>query len=224
MTIDLRKLDAIAKRIPSGVTIPSEAHFLFDHVIKRAKHGVIEIGSWKGRSTVYLATAAKHKQIPMYAVDSWRDLSDSLDPTENYRDEWPEFCANIEKAGLSYHVAGQFDDNSTAWIGGLGWSDIETLIFKSKPGLKFLKERILRNTYSDDPEFKFDLLFIDADHSEDAVRWDFENWSKILTRPATVILHDVGAFPGPRKLFQYLVQTGKYDYKFLNNMAAIYLE
>lgn len=35
-----------------------------------------------------------------------------------------------------------------------------------------------------------DLLFIDADHSESAVRRDWEAWSSLLTDDARVLLHD----------------------------------
>jgi len=46
-----------------------------------------------------------------------------------------------------------------------------------------------------------DLLFIDGDHSYDAVRSDFETYREFLSVDGTVVLHDICMFPehwGPR--------------------------
>lgn len=48
----------------------------------------------------------------------------------------------------------------------------------------------------------FDMIFIDADHSFDAVRCDFEESIKILNSDGTIVLHDTA----PRN--EYLLQPG----------------
>jgi len=63
---------------------------------------IVEIGSWKGKSTVALAKgAAKVHSEKIYAIDPHRIL-----PEEGYfEDTEAEFLANIEEAGIRHLVA-----------------------------------------------------------------------------------------------------------------------
>ncbi len=49
-----------------------------------------------------------------------------------------------------------------------------------------------------------DLLHIDADHSYEGVKGDFENWSPWVRPGGCVLFHDTEAFPGVRRLFDEL--------------------
>ncbi len=60
---------------------------------------IVEIGSWKGRSTVWLAAAARRAGTVVYAVD--RHEASREDPTARTYDE---FRRNLESAGLLDHV------------------------------------------------------------------------------------------------------------------------
>ena len=84
---------------------------------------IVEIGSWKGKSTVALGLGAVsvHNE-PVYAIDPHRVL-----PEEGYlEDTEADFLANIEQAGLDGHViplimtsaqAAQGWDNRSAYFG-----------------------------------------------------------------------------------------------------------
>lgn len=47
-----------------------------------------------------------------------------------------------------------------------------------------------------------DILHIDGLHTYDAVKNDYETWSKFLSGPnAVIIMHDVALFPGTKQVF-----------------------
>jgi predicted O-methyltransferase YrrM len=57
---------------------------------------IVEIGSWKGRSTVWLAAGAKLAGRRVYAIDRHTDSRE--DPTAN---TFSEFLTNIERTGVA---------------------------------------------------------------------------------------------------------------------------
>ena len=70
---------------------------LYDAAAATTGHGVIvEIGSWKGRSTVWLAAGAHRAGQRVYAIDPHRDSRE--DPTAN---TFSEFLENLRRAGVS---------------------------------------------------------------------------------------------------------------------------
>ncbi len=64
-----------------------------------ARGAVVEIGSWKGRSTVWLAAAARRAGTIVYAID--RHEASREDPSARTYDE---FRRNLEAVGLIDHV------------------------------------------------------------------------------------------------------------------------
>ena len=57
---------------------------------------VVEIGSWKGRSTTWLAAGARLAGTRVYAIDCHTGSRE--DPTAN---TWPDFISNISRAGVA---------------------------------------------------------------------------------------------------------------------------
>ncbi len=49
------------------------------------------------------------------------------------------------------------------------------------------------------PEKKFDLIFIDGDHSYEGVKFDFEKFKHYLKEDGTIIIHDCKYIPGVTK-------------------------
>ena len=65
----------------------------------------------------------------------------------------------------------------------------------------------------------YDLIFIDANHTYEYVKKDFENYSKLLKSGGVVGFHDVDCpdWPGINKYWKELKKTNKYDMKeFIN--------
>ena len=83
--------------------------------------------------------------------------------------------------------------------------------------------RKMSNDAVGDFEGKADFLFIDADHSYEGVKSDWDNWTPLLTKPATVILHDVDV-PcfGVKQLWEEM--SKQYKHKKSKNIGAIFLK
>jgi predicted O-methyltransferase YrrM len=130
---------------------------------------IVEIGSWKGRSTAWLAAGARIAGAKVYAVDP--HVGSREDPAAATLEE---FLANLARVGLIEHV--------------------EPLVTTSRDAARVIDGPI-------------ELLFIDGDHSYEAVRDDAALWLPKLVEGGTVVFHDVGAagYDGPRRVVQRAV-------------------
>ncbi len=90
---------AIAEPV-EGWLSEAQGRELYRAAIACAQHGaIVEIGSWKGRSTVWLAAAARRAGTVIYAIA--RPEASREDPTARTYDD---FRRNLEAAGLLDHV------------------------------------------------------------------------------------------------------------------------
>jgi predicted O-methyltransferase YrrM len=137
-----------------------------------AAGSIVEIGSFKGKSTVMLASVAReYGGGPVVAIDRHEGLS-YLGPqvAEEFRSEtFEEFLSNIKAAGVEAEVEVQRRHSRDA---ALGWN------------------RPIR------------LLWIDGDHSYKGCKEDFDLFSPYLAEGAVVAFHDaLNAFEGPIRVF-----------------------
>lgn len=146
---------------------------LYDAGLSAAPSGpLLEIGSYCGKSAVYLGAAAKDGDSVLYSVDHHRG-SEENQPGEEYHDpdladvggrvdSLPWFRSTIEEAGLTPWVVGVVGDSATvasAWATPLA------------------------------------LIFIDGGHSQRAADTDFGSWGPKLMPGGLLVIHDV--FPDP---------------------------
>lgn len=155
----------VIRSVPALVT-QNEGELLFSLPKIIPKNGVIvEIGSYKGGSTILLAQASiLEGKGRVYAVDSHiRDKLFSLPLGYDDRSElhplntWPFFKNNIEKYKVDSHITPLVVSSAQA---AKGWD---------KP---------------------ISLLWIDGDHEYDGVRKDFLLWEKHLIRGGIIAFHD----------------------------------
>lgn len=141
---------------------------------------VVELGSWKGRSSAWMAAALADQQSPgkIVCVDTWQgtpsekehaDLLAQYHPDQLYQ----EFLDNMEKLGVR------------DWVVPVRMTTVEAA--KAWP--------------LDQP---IGLLFIDADHDYYAVRRDFELWSGYVKDGGVIVFDDVPNWPGPTRLISEL--------------------
>jgi len=84
-----------------GLMVPGQEEYLFNKVKSLPNDAVIvEIGSYKGRSTVAMSYACIGTNRKIYCIDTW-DGNDTDFSDRNFFDIWQE---NIEKNGLSQYV------------------------------------------------------------------------------------------------------------------------
>ncbi len=152
-----------------GLSTEAEGMALFKWA-KQAKKSIIEIGSYCGYSTLYLAYGIKNRPpefqqgVQLYAADCFRCLSSNPNPSldmlelgsRNQLKTFEQFTKTCKSHGVWDLVTPIIDDCSKAWRRGL--------------------------------ELECDMLFIDGDHLQ-CLR-DFNQWSQFLCAGAIVCFHD----------------------------------
>ena len=144
-------------------------------VAARALPGLpmLEVGSYCGRSTIWLGDAARQCDTVLFAVDhhrgseenqpGWEWHDDSLvDPVIGKMDTLPFFRHAMFHADLENHVlavVGQSPVVAKYWTTPLAF------------------------------------LFIDGGHGVEPARWDYEGWTPHVAIGGTLAIHDV--FPDP---------------------------
>lgn len=111
----MKALEEIFK-VP-GMLTPTEGGFLYQLAQLESRNGVIvEIGSWKGKSTILLASGSmKVGGEKVYAIDPHKPLAE-----EGYvEDTEAEFHKNIKAAGVQDHVVPMVMTSEEA---AKGWS------------------------------------------------------------------------------------------------------
>lgn len=164
-----------------------EGYALMTLVAHDPCNGVIaEIGSFKGRSTCWLAAGLKHVAASgrapgvVYAIDHFTG-SPEHQPGGTHPDSdiathgstLPAFRANITRLGLA--------------------DVVEPVVAPSLKAAPAWDKGPIR------------LLFIDGDHSYDASRADFEAWKPHIAPGGLVGFHDVGAWEGVTRFYDELL-------------------
>lgn len=158
---------------------------------------IVEIGSWKGKSTVFLGQAAKETNSQVFAVD----------PHEGVRSAANSNCElRIMNHGRNKKSTfGEFREN----IEDVGVKDLISPIVATS-------EEAVKNW---DKPIKF--LFIDGLHDYKNCLFDFEHWGKFLADGGIVALHDSFCmWDGPEKVaLEKLLKSD--DFKFLGVINSI---
>lgn len=158
---------------------PRDVRGFLDHeeglALERSAHEMagrapcLEIGSYCGRSTLYLGRACKHHASTLYAVDHHRG-SEEHQPGESYFDaelynpltrgidSFAEFRRNIHAAQLEQVVVPIVAPSAVVarhWRIPLG------------------------------------LVFIDGGHSEESAQSDYQNWQAHIIHDGILAIHDI---------------------------------
>ena len=74
--MDFQKINNIAREIDGWLTL-KEGKLLYNLSKKNDNGVIVEIGSWKGKSTIYLAHGSKNgKKNKVYAIDPHEGLTE----------------------------------------------------------------------------------------------------------------------------------------------------
>jgi predicted O-methyltransferase YrrM len=138
-----------------------------------ARGPIVEIGTYCGKSTIYLAAAVQGSGQRVITVDhhygseenqpGWEYHDRSLvDPGTGRLDTLPCFRATLTAAGLEDHV-----------IAVVGRSEEVARFWRVQAG----------------------LIFIDGGHTDAAAQADYQNWAPWVAMGGALAIHDV--FPDP---------------------------
>lgn len=153
-----------------GFLHPEEGARLYRLAAELAPLGpVLEVGSYCGKSTVYLGTACREAGQTLYAVDHHRG-SEEHQPGEEYHDpdlydtgarkmdSFREFRRTLDRAGLADTVVPIVATSAQA---GRHW------------------------------HAPLSLVFIDGGHSEEAALTDYRTWAGAIAPGGCLAIHDI---------------------------------
>jgi MMP 1-O-methyltransferase len=185
----------IAAREAIGFMPETEGLALYEAGLEGARIGpMLEIGSYCGKSAIYLGAAAEERMAVLFSIDH-HGGSEEHQPGEEYHDPrlvdpetgrvdtLPTFKRTIVEAGLENSVVAVVGDSATIaarWTRPLG------------------------------------LVFIDGGHSQEAADADLDGWSPHLLPRGLLLIHDV--FPNPAdggrppfNIYERALASGDYE-------------
>jgi len=178
-----------------GFLAENEGEALFELACDTSLIGpCLEIGSYCGKSTVYLGEACRRTGNTLYAVDHHRGSEEHqrgeeyhdaslYDPTTMCMDSFPAFRETLKLADLENTVVPIVSPSAVAakhWNTPLG------------------------------------LVFIDGGHSHESSMLDCRIWSEKLSKNGVLAVHDIFENPedggqGPYLALQALLSSGQYE-------------
>jgi predicted O-methyltransferase YrrM len=161
-------------RAATGFMPEEEGRALHRLARERLPRGpVLEVGTYCGKSSVWLGAAAREVGGTVFTVDHHRGSEENqagwehhdptlVDPATGRMDTLPRFRRTIEAAGLEAHVVAVVGDSATV-------------------------ARHWRTPLS--------LLFVDGGHGVESAHTDFVSWAPWVQVEGLLAIHDV--FPDP---------------------------
>ncbi|MDC0590757.1 class I SAM-dependent methyltransferase [Gammaproteobacteria bacterium] len=157
-----------------GFLDPKEGEALYNFAKQYALNGsCLEIGSYCGKSAVYLGKAVKENDQKLYSIDHHKG-SEEQQPGEEYFD--PDL-RNKNGDGI---------DTLPFFLDTIEKSDLEGFVI---PIVSTSEEAY------EDLNINFDMVFIDGGHSEEAAQKDYDLWTQRINIGGLLAIHDV--FPNP---------------------------
>jgi len=155
---------------------------------------LLEIGSYCGKSAVYLGAAAQEAKTVLFTIDHHRGSEENqagwehhdqrlVDPASGRMDTLPFFRRTIEEAGL--------EDSVVAIVGP---SDVVGLHWQTPLG----------------------LVFIDGGHGSEPAHRDYETWAPKVATGGLLAIHDVFPDPAdggrpPYEIYTRALESGLFD-------------
>ncbi len=180
-----------------GFMPPDEGALLFRTAVESAGSGpLLEVGTYCGKSAIYLGAAARQSGAPdavVFTVDHHRGSEENqagwehhdaslVDPDTGLMDTLPVFRRTIAAAGLEREVV--------------------ALVGRS-------------TTVSAHWRTPLSLLFIDGGHAEEHAQNDYSGWARWVMPGGHLVIHDVFEHPedggqAPFHVFQRAVASGAF--------------
>lgn len=157
-----------------GFLAADEGEALYNLALETSKLGpCLEIGSYCGKSTVYLGTACRENNGVLYALDHHRGSEE-------------------HQLGEEYHDPDLYDD-------GVGLMD-SFKEFRQTMRRSALEDTVVPIVSSSKVASRhwstpLGMVFIDGGHSEEAAQTDYRSWASHVKPGGILAIHDI--FPNP---------------------------
>jgi MMP 1-O-methyltransferase len=159
-----------------GFLDPEEGKHLFDITLLAADLGpILEIGSYCGKSTIYIGQACKDKNTTLFSIDHHRG-SEEQQPGEEYFD--PEL--------YDYKLFRM--DTLPAFRQTLSLFDLEDAVVPI-----VARSSVATKSWAT----PLGMVFIDGGHSYEAASTDYNCWARHIVPGGYLLIHDI--FPDPTK-------------------------
>ncbi len=174
--MELKKLIPSFAAEVKGFLAPEEGERLFELALEACRLGpCLEIGSFCGKSTVYIGSACRLCGRTLFSIDHHRGSEEQqpgqlyfdpevYDSRRGVIDSFPHFRATIERAGLEETVV--------------------AMVARS-------------HVVARDWAIPLGLVFIDGGHAYETVLGDYRCWSPHVLPEGFLVFHDI--FPDPSK-------------------------
>jgi MMP 1-O-methyltransferase len=189
MDIDQNIIDNI-----KGFLDEDEGRFLYETALAASRMGpCLEIGSYCGKSTVYLGTACKKSNSILFSIDHHRGSEEQqpgeeyfdpelFDPQSGQVDTFGKFRKTLDSAGLENAVVPIVCRSETAarcWATPLS------------------------------------LVFIDGGHAFETVLTDYNSWAKHIMSGGFLMIHDIFSDPtqggqAPFQIYNLALASGHF--------------
>ncbi|MEJ6670328.1 MAG: putative O-methyltransferase YrrM [Candidatus Azotimanducaceae bacterium] len=181
--------------VVKGFMDPEEGLALYESARSVAAIGpCLEIGSYCGKSTLYLGAACQETQNSLYAIDHHRGSEE-------------------HQVGEAYHDAELYDSET-------GLFDSFT-VFRSNIKAAQLEDTVIPIVAASQVagrhwQTPLGLVFIDGGHSSQAATIDYEVWSPWVAPGGLLLIHDI--FPDPKdggrppfEIYQAALASGGFE-------------
>jgi hypothetical protein len=181
---ELLTVDVIAMQTMGWLTQP-QGHALYQVASRKVAGDIVEIGSFHGRSTLFIALGAKHSNSKFYAIDPHKSIPEggkeqfAPDKTPCEKGSYEGFCRTLEKAHL------------TQWVMAVVGTSVDV-----RPLLGNLKLK---------------LLFIDGSHDFTDILLDYLLWSPLIVPHGYLVLHDSN-FPTVSRVTDQYLDRARYTF------------
>lgn len=201
MPSELRRAAEAAK----GFMPPAEGRALYETALAYGKRGpILEVGTYCGKSAIYLGAAARELGAVAVTVDHHRGSEENqvgwewhdetlVDPETGRMDTLPTFRRTIAAAGLEEHVVAVVGTSATVaslWARPLG------------------------------------MLFIDGGHAEDVAQADYDGWASHVAAGGALAFHDIFPDPAdggqaPYRVYLRALETGRWTERRIEGSLRI---
>ncbi len=194
--MDVMPEDLLRKaRAAKGFMPEDEGDLLYAVAVRAMRRGPgLEVGTYCGKSAVYLGAAARAAGSTVFTVDHHRGSEENqvgweyhdaelADPEFGMLDTLPTFRRTLKDAGLTEEV-----------VAVVGRSTTVSALWRTPLA----------------------LLFIDGGHTDEHAGNDYEGWGRWVESGGTLVVHDV--FPDPRdggqapyRIYRRAVESGDFE-------------